>query len=116
LVLIGWTWSVYAVPVLPVAPSAGRLSDRYGRLGMMFVGGILVAFIWMSYGFITAFVVFLIVGTLEGSIDAVARSANDGYLADHSPTERRGQAQGLFNAATQLGMPCRVMCKGYRLN
>lgn len=103
LTMIGWTYSVYAVPTLLVAPSAGRLSDRYGRLLPMFVGTALVGLIWASYGWLTAFIAFMLIGVVEGSIDAVARSANDGFLADNSPEESRGKAQGIFNAAGQLG-------------
>jgi DHA1 family multidrug resistance protein-like MFS transporter len=103
LVLIGWTYTVYAVPMLLVGPSAGRFSDRYGRLVMMFGGGLLLGLMWVAYGLVTTFIMFIILGIVEGSLDAVARSANDGYLADHSPAGKRGKAQALFNAATQFG-------------
>jgi MFS family permease len=103
LVLIGWTYTVYAIPMLLVGPSAGRFSDRYGRLLMMFGGGLLLGLMWVAYGLVTTFIMFVLLGIVEGSLDAVARSANDGYLADHSPPGKRGKAQALFNAATQFG-------------
>lgn len=103
LVLIGWTYTVYAIPMLLVGPSAGRFSDRYGRLLMMFGGGLLLGLMWVAYGLVSTFIMFVILGIVEGSLDAVARSANDGYLADHSPANKRGKAQALFNAATQFG-------------
>ena len=113
LPMIGWTYTVYAVPVLLVAPRAGRFSDRYGRLAMMFVGSIAVGFIWIGYGLITSFVLFLIVGMIEGSFIAVAESANDGYLADHSPANARGRAQALFNAAAQFGTLAGAFVSGF---
>ncbi len=103
LVAIGWTYTIYAIPMVLVAPSAGRLSDRYGRLRMMFGGGLLVCAVWLFYGWVTSFWVIMLLGVLEGSFDAIARSANDGYLADHTPPELRGRAQGLFNTVTEAG-------------
>jgi MFS family permease len=70
---------------------------------MMFGGGLLLGLMWVAYGLVTTFIMFVLLGIVEGSLDAVARSANDGYLADHSPPGKRGKAQALFNAATQFG-------------
>ncbi len=118
LTLIGWTYTVYAIPILFVSPIAGRLSDRYGRMAMMSVGGVVVGLIWISYGLITAFFVFLLVSVVEGSFDAISRSANDGYLADHSPPASRGRAQGLFNAVTQFASLVSALIAGllYEVN
>lgn len=113
LVFIGWTYTVYAVPMLLVSPSAGRFSDRYGRLKMMFAGGLLLGPIWVAYGLITAFVAFIVLGIVEGSFDAIARTANDGYLADHSPAGKRGLAQAVFNAATQFGSLLGAVASGF---
>ena len=103
LPLIGWTYIVYAVPIMLVAPGAGRLSDRFGRLGMMFGAGVMLSVMFIAYGLVSAFALFMVLGILEGSFDAVARSANDGYLADHSPPDSRGRAQSVFNGVQQLG-------------
>jgi MFS family permease len=113
LTMIGWTYTVYAIPVLLVAPSAGRWSDKYGRLLPMLLGSAAVGVIWALYGWMTAFVAFLIIGVIEGSLDAIARSANDGYLADHSPAENRGNAQGVFNAAGQFGSLVGALAAGF---
>jgi DHA1 family multidrug resistance protein-like MFS transporter len=113
LVLIGWTYTVYAVPMLLVSPSAGRFSDRYGRLLMMFAGGLFLGVLWVLYGLVTAFVAFIILGIVEGSLDAIARTANDGYLADHSPAGKRGKAQAIFNAATQFGSLFGAVASGF---
>lgn len=103
LVAIGWTYTIYSIPMVLVAPGAGRLSDRYGRLKLMFGGGIVVCITWLFYGWVTSFWVIMALGVVEGSFDAIARSANDGYLADHTPPEMRGRAQGLFNTVTEGG-------------
>ncbi|MEI7554226.1 MFS transporter [Candidatus Chlorohelix sp.] len=103
LTAIGWTYTVYSIPIILVAPWAGRFSDRVGRLLMMFSASILLSFVWMSYGIITSFLIIMIIGVVEGSIDAVSRAATDGYLADHSPLHSRGKAQGLYNAVQQFG-------------
>jgi MFS family permease len=103
LIAIGWTYTIYSIPMVLVAPGAGRLSDRYGRLKLMFGGGIVVCVTWTLYGWVTSFWVIMALGVIEGSFDAIARSANDGYLADNTPPEMRGRAQGLFNAVTEGG-------------
>lgn len=113
LVLIGWTYTVYAIPMLLVSPSAGRISDRYGRLPMMFAGGLFLGVVWVLYGVLTAFVAFVILGIIEGSLDAIGRTANDGYLADHSPARQRGKAQAIFNAATQFGSLAGAIASGF---
>ncbi|MBN9387080.1 MAG: MFS transporter [Chloroflexi bacterium] len=113
LVLIGWTYTVYAVPMLLVSPSAGRFSDRYGRLPMMFMGGLFLGVVWVLYGILTTFIAFIILGIIEGSLDAIGRTANDGYLADHSPARQRGRAQAIFNAATQLGSLVGAIASGF---
>ena len=113
LTLIGITYTVYSIPMILIGSRAGRFSDRYGRLGMMFGGSLLLGLIWISYGWITTFAVFLLVGTIEGILDTIARSANDGYLADHSPAHSRGRAQGLFNAATQFGSLIGALGSGF---
>ncbi len=104
LIAIGWTYTVYAVPAVLVGPGAGRISDRYGRLRMMFGAGLVVCLVWLIYGWgITLFWALMALGVVEGSFDAIARSANDGYLADYTPPEIRGRAQGLFNTVTEVG-------------
>lgn len=113
LTFIGLTYMVYAIPMVIVGPIAGRLSDRVGRLWMMFGAAILVSLCWMSYGIITAFLVILVLGVIEGTMDGIARSANDGYLADHSPAHSHGKAQGLFNAVTQFGSLAGALAGGF---
>lgn len=113
LTMLGWTYTVYAIPVLLVSPSAGRWSDKYGRLLPMLVGAAAVGVLWAVYGWLTAFVAFMILGIIEGSLDAIARTANDGYLADHSPAENRGKAQGIFNAAGQFGSLVGALAAGF---
>lgn len=103
LIEIGWTYMVYAIPTLLIAPTAGRISDRYGRMLMMLVPSLILGLFWISYGLIPFIIYFLIMGVFEGAFDAISRTANDGYLADHTPPGSRGRAQGLFNAATQFG-------------
>lgn len=113
LSMIGWTYTVYAIPIVLVGPSAGRFSDRYGRLGMMFTGGCLLGLMWVSYGLFPFFLYFMLGGVVEGVLDAIARSANDGYLADHTPADQRGRAQSIFTASNQLGSLIGALLSGY---
>jgi MFS family permease len=112
LSLIGWTYTVYAIPIVLIAPMAGRISDRYGRLLMMLGPSLILGLLWVSYGAIPFFLYFMFMGIVEGAFDAVSRSANDGYLADNTPNGSRGRAQGLFNAASQFGTLVGAMAAG----
>ncbi len=113
LTLIGWTYTVYAIPIVLFSSRAGRFSDRYGRLPMMLGAGSTLGLLWASYGFVPFFLFFMVMGVVEGIFDAIARSANDGYLADHSPANNRGRAQGFFSAITQLGSLAAALAAGF---
>jgi MFS family permease len=111
--LIGWTYTVYAIPAVIIGSRAGRLSDRYGRLLPMLVPGVFLGLFWLSYGIFPFFLYFIIMGIFEGIMDTIARAANDGYLADYTPAEIRGRAQGLFSALMQFASLVASLAAGF---
>ena len=104
LPLIGLSYTTFALPIIFIAPIAGRLSDRYGRywpflLGLSFTG---IIFYIYSLPIITAWAIVFI-SVLEGASAAIARSALDGLLADVMPQEAKGKVQANFTAAGLIG-------------
>ena len=104
LPLIGLSFTTFALPIIFIAPLAGRLSDRYGRYwlflaGMALVGG---TFCLYSLPSVSAWAIVLI-SILEGSATAIVRSALDGFLADVMPQDARGKVQANYSAANFIG-------------
>ena len=103
---IGMTMTVFALPQIFLGALAGRLSDRLGRAPLLLAGALLVNVVYASYGFITNLNLIVVVGIVEGMFIIFQRPAAQGLLADASPEEARGRAQGVAEAAG-TGAPCR---------
>jgi MFS family permease len=104
LPLIGLSFTTFALPIIFIAPLAGRISDRYGRywfflLGLLVTGG---TFCLYSLPFVTAWAIVFI-SLLEGAGAAVVRSALDGFLADVMPQQVKGKVQANFSSAGLIG-------------
>jgi MFS family permease len=110
---IGWTLTLYAIPGILVASRIGRFSDRHRRMPLMCSGGMLLGIVLICYSVFTSIWLLLLLSLLEGLLEVTVRSTNDGYLADHTPLDRRGQAQGLFNAVTEFSSLVGALCAGF---
>src|SRR6266568_4756590 len=100
LPVIGLSFTTFALPIIFIAPLAGRISDRYGRywfflLGLLVTGG---TFCLYSLPFVTAWAIVFI-SMLEGAAAGIVRSSLDGFLADVMPQHVKGKVQANFSAA-----------------
>ncbi len=104
LPLIGLSYTTFALPIIFIAPFAGRLSDRYGRYWLFLLGLLLTGVIFYIYSLpaITAWAIVFI-SALEGATTSIARSALDGLLADVIPQQVKGKVQANFTAAGLIG-------------
>ncbi|HJT57310.1 MAG TPA: MFS transporter [Ktedonobacteraceae bacterium] len=104
LPLIGLSYTTYALPVIALAPLAGRFSDRHGRYWLFLLGLSLTGVIYCMYGLpsLTAWPLVFI-SLLEGLAAAFARGSLDGFLADVLPAHLKGKVQANFSAAGFLG-------------
>jgi MFS family permease len=104
LPLIGLSYTTFALPIIFIAPFAGRLSDRYGRYWLFLAGLCLTGGTFCLYSLpsVSAWAIIFI-SVLEGSAAAVVRSALDGFLSDVMPQHVKGKVQANFSAAGLIG-------------
>jgi MFS family permease len=85
-----------------VATPAGALSDRLGRKRMLLAGWFIYALTYLGFSLATegwhAWLLMLVYGAYYGLTEGAAKA----LVADLVPTEARGTAYGVFNAAIGL--------------
>ncbi|MBF6590076.1 MAG: MFS transporter [Ktedonobacterales bacterium] len=103
LLLIGLSFTTYAVPILLLAPLAGRFADRYGRLPPLLIGFGIYVIILCLYGLPLSPLTITLLSVPEGMGAAFARGGLDGLLADATPPDIRGTIQANYSAAGTAG-------------
>jgi MFS family permease len=101
---IGLSYTTFALPIIFIAPLAGRLSDRYGRYWLFLAGFSLTGIIFCIYSLpsVTAWPI-IIISIVEGVVTSLARSSLDGLLADVIPHQALGKVQANYTAAGLIG-------------
>jgi MFS family permease len=112
LLLIGLSYTAFALPAAALAPVAGRLSDRYGRWYPLLAGLVLAGVVYCVYGLRLPPGWIICLMFAEGAGLAVARAATDGFLADHVPQGLQGRIHALFSAAGTAGSLVGAMVSG----
>jgi DHA1 family multidrug resistance protein-like MFS transporter len=103
LPVVGLSYTTFALPIVLIAPFAGRLSDRYGRYWIMQLGLLCGGIVFCLYSLpLTPFWI-VIISVLEGSAIALSRAALDGYVADIMPGDKKGKVQANYNATGTAG-------------
>lgn len=103
LPVIGLSYTTFALPIVLIAPFAGRLSDRYGRYWIMLLGLLCGGGAFCLYSLPLSPLWIVLISILEGSAIALSRSALDGYVADVMPGDKKGKVQANYNAAGTAG-------------
>lgn len=103
LPVIGLSYTTFALPIVLIAPFAGRLSDRYGRYWLMLLGLLCGGGAFCLYSLPLTPLWIVLISILEGSAIALSRSALDGYVADVMPVDKKGKVQANYNAAGTAG-------------
>ena len=103
LSLIGLSFTMFALPGLFLSPVVGRLSDRRGRMVFLFWGFLLSGATYFAYGFELTPHVIVALSLVEGLSAALARTALDGFLADHLPGGAKGRTQAHYAAFGTAG-------------
>jgi MFS family permease len=85
-----------------VSTPAGSLSDRIGRRRLIVGGWVFYGLVYLSFALVTqgwqAWVLMALYGIYYGMTEGVAKA----FVADLVPSQHRGTAYGIFNAAIGL--------------
>jgi MFS transporter, DHA1 family, multidrug resistance protein len=102
LAWIGFTFTLFGIPVLLISPVAGRLVDRFGPLRFAVFGGLGVAGAGLAYTFATEPVLPAWITIPEGVAEAFVYPALFALVAIGTPTGRASTVQGLVGSAGTL--------------
>lgn len=97
--MIGLSFTTFAVPIILLAPIAGRMADRHGRYWYVLLGLAICGVLFVIYGLPINPLWLVVLSVPEGIAAAFARTAIDGLLADATPPELRGRIQAVYSAA-----------------
>ena len=103
LLLIGLSYTTFALPQLFFQPFAGRFADRHQRFLLIIIPGMCLAVVYTIYGTLTSLALICVFAFVEGTLVSFVQPATDSYLIDVSPEEARGLIQGLFYAIGMMG-------------
>jgi MFS family permease len=100
---IGVTYTVFALPQIFLGTIAGRTSDRWGQAPVLLSAGLLISLVYASYGFVTSLALVIALGIVEGIFLVFQQPAVRSLLAEASPDDLRGRAQGVAGLAGAIG-------------
>jgi multidrug resistance protein len=101
---VGILFGSYAVALLLSTFPMAVLSDRYGRKIPMLLGLAGLALTTLVFALSHQYWLLVLARFLQGIAGAAAWTLGMSLLADHFPTESRGQAMGTAFAAANLGV------------
>lgn len=96
--MIGLSFTTFAIPIIVLAPIAGRMADRHGRYWYVLLGIAVCGALFVYYGLPINPIWLVILSVPEGIAAAFARTASDGLLADATPPHLRGRVQATYSA------------------
>jgi DHA1 family multidrug resistance protein-like MFS transporter len=96
--VIGLSFTLFALPLLIATPLAGWLADRWDRRWLAFGSILLGSLIGPIYPTLTSIPIVFAVGAVEGATWAFTAPAMNSFLMEAIPT-RRAEAQGIAGAA-----------------
>jgi MFS family permease len=94
--------TVFALPMIFLAPLGGRLTQKYGPFRASITGLTLAAICMTLYGTLSSPYLMLGVGVLHGIIDGLTITGGSAALAMVAPSNRLASAQGVYNGTLTL--------------
>lgn len=94
--------TVFALPMMFLAPLGGRLTQKYGPFRAS-ISGLTIAAVFMTmYGTLSSPYLMLGVGLLHGVVDGLTITGGSAALAMVAPANRLASAQGVYNGVLTL--------------
>ncbi len=99
--LIGVTFSVFTIPMIPLAPIGGKLAQRRGPMNVVVFSIFVAMLCTLSYGFLPLWLV-LVVSLVHACADSFTMPGNQVAVAMASPPDQLATGQGLLGSTGLL--------------
>jgi len=96
-------WAAIHVVKASLSTWGGGLSDRFGRKQLIIAGWMIYALVYFGFALSTGAAAFIAWFLFYGVYFAFTEGAEKAFVADLTPSERRGAAFGWYNAVTGIG-------------
>lgn len=100
---ISWSWTLFAVPAVVLAPLAGQVLRRSGPAAPAVLGALFSAVVTVSYGLTHRVEVLLFLCLVEGIGFAFSYPAQNMLMIKVAPATMRGRVIGVVSAIKTLG-------------
>ncbi|MFD9893385.1 MFS transporter [Amycolatopsis sp. NPDC059027] len=104
--------NVFVVALSMFMVTAGRLSDRYGRRRVLYLGSVLFGLSSLGAGLASGVVPLIAFRFLQGAACAVLYTSSSTIVADAFPEAQRGKAIGTLFAVNGIGLAIGPMLGG----
>jgi MFS family permease len=101
---IGYIIALFTLTAGFARPFSGKLTDTIGRVPIMALGSIVCFVCSGVYPFVHTVFGFLLLRFLHGFSTGTKPTATSAFVADITPEDRRGEAQGVLGIFTATGM------------
>lgn len=99
--LIGVAFSVFTIPMIPLAPIGGKLAQRRGPMNVVVFSLFLAMLCTLSYGFLPLWMM-LVVSLVHACADSFTMPGNQVAVAMASPPDQLATGQGLLGSTGLL--------------
>ena len=101
---LGLVVSLFTLSAAVSRPFSGKLTDKWGRIPVMFIGACISGLAAMIYPLTTTVFGFLSIRLLHGFSAGFKPTGTSAYVADIIPANRRGEALGILSMFGTIGM------------
>jgi MFS family permease len=113
---IGYIIALFTLTAGFARPFSGKLTDTIGRVPIMAFGSIVCFICSGVYPFVHTVFGFLLLRFLHGFSTGTKPTATSAFVADTTPENRRGEAQGMLGIFTATGMSIGPSVGSYLVN
>ncbi|SOE21348.1 Predicted arabinose efflux permease, MFS family [Spirosomataceae bacterium TFI 002] len=100
----GWIIGIFTITAGLSRPFSGRLTDRWGRIPVMILGAMVCVICGFIYPLVLTTFWFLALRMFHGFSTGFKPTGTAAYIADIVPSDKRGEAMGIYGFVTSTGM------------